>query len=69
MDLKQKLIEITAEDGPNIPLRTVAIYCGVSHATLSKFIHGKINMSPELQQQVVKGLKEMALQIYQIAWK
>jgi len=30
LTLQQKLIELNANDGPNIPQRTLAVYCGVS---------------------------------------
>ncbi len=52
MTLEQKILELTAEDGPNIPLRTLAIYCGTSHTTLSRFAHGKLGLSDKMREQI-----------------
>lgn len=67
MTLEQKILELTAEDGPNVPLRTLAIYCGTSHTTLSRFAHGKLAISEKMREQIEKGMEEMAQQIWQIA--
>ena len=67
MTLEQKILELTAEDGPNIPLRTLAIYCGTSHTTLSRFAHGKLAISEKMREQIEQGMKEMAAQILGIA--
>jgi len=48
LNLKSQLKYLTDEDGPNIPLRTLALYCAVSHTTLSKWLNDKINVSEEL---------------------
>ena len=66
MDLKTQIKTLTAEDGPNIPLRTLAIYCGVSHSTLSKWLNGKSNMTEELQEQVKQGIRELVLEICEV---
>jgi hypothetical protein len=52
MTLEQKILELTAEDGPNVPLRTLAIYCGTSHTTLSRFAHGKLAISEKMREQI-----------------
>lgn len=67
MTLEQKILELTAEDGPNIPLRTLAIYCGTSHTTLSRFAHGKLAISEKMREQIEQGMREMAAQILGIA--
>ena len=67
MTLEQKILELTAEDGPNVPLRTLAIYCGTSHTTLSRFAHGKLAISEKMREQIEQGMKEMAAQILGIA--
>ena len=63
MSLENTIIELTDQEGPNIPLRTLAIYCGVSHSTLSLFKNGKIKISEQLRAQIWKGLKELAAEI------
>lgn len=60
MSLQSKLKAINAEDGPNITLRTIAVYCGTSAATLSKYMNGKLNISDRLHAQIEKGLRELA---------
>ena len=50
MELRQKLLELTAEDGPNIPARTLAIYCGVSSTTLIQYKNGKVGLSKTLYE-------------------
>lgn len=66
MSLEQVIIDLTDQEGPNIPLRTLAIYCGVAHSTLSQFKNGKQKISAELRGQIEKGLREMAQEIMQI---
>ena len=63
MTLAEIINELTAEDGPNIPLRTLAIYCGVAHSTLSQYKNGKAGISEALEKQVRKGLREMQAEI------
>ena len=58
MTLQEKLKELTAEDGPNVPARTIALYCGTSSTTIIQFKNGKVKVSEQLQQQIQKGLEE-----------
>lgn len=60
MTTQQKLLELTAEDGPNVPMQTLAIYCGTSSPTLSLYVRGKRNISQDLEKQIEKGLREYA---------
>lgn len=66
MTLEDKIKELTAEDGPNIPLRTLAIYCGTTHSTLSRFSKGQVGISDKMRMQIEKGLSEFAQLIYDI---
>lgn len=66
MTLDEAIKELTAEDGPNIPLRTLAIYCGTTHPTLSRYARYRKGMSKRLKQQVIKGLKEYAMAVNEI---
>ena len=68
MTLKEKLLELMAEDGPNIPMRTLALYCGVSQPMLSLYVRDKANFSPEKEAQVQKGLKEFGDLVRQISY-
>ena len=45
MTLREKLLELNAQDGPNISLRTLAIYCGTTQPTLSMYIKGTRGLS------------------------
>ena len=67
MTLKEKIIELTAEDGPNIPLRTIALYCGTSQPTLTLYIQGKRQISQQLEAQIEKGLREYTQLMWDIA--
>lgn len=60
MTLEEKIKELTAEDGPNIPLRTLAIYCGTTHSTLGRFSRGQLGISESMRAQIEKGLREYA---------
>lgn len=64
MSLVQAIIDLTDQEGPNIPLRTLAIYCGVSHSTLSQYKNGKLRLSEDTEKQIRKGLQELAQEIY-----
>lgn len=67
MTLEQKLLELMAEDGPNIPMRTLAIYCGVNQSTISRFVRGQLGVSEATRAQIEKGLREYAQLISEIA--
>ena len=47
MDVVDKLQYLNSEDGPNIPMRTLAIYCGVSCGQICKYINRKNKLSEE----------------------
>ena len=64
MSLQNILLELTDPDGPNIPQRTLAIYCGVGQSQLNRFMKSGSGISEEKQAQVRKGLEELALEIY-----
>ena len=66
MTLEQKIMDLTAEDGPNIPLRTLAIYCGTTHSTLGRFARGEYRISDKLRAQIEKGMQELAQEILSI---
>lgn len=66
MTLKEKIQELVAEDGPNIPARTLAIYCGISPTMIGMYLRGERNLSEEKQKQVEKGLKEFGMLVYEI---
>ena len=68
MTLQEKLMELNASDGPNIPQRTLAVYCGISQSAVCRIIKGEKCIDDERAQEVERGLREMALQIYQIAY-
>lgn len=66
MSLENRLKELVAEDGPNIPLRTLAIYCGTTHSTLSRFMRGQLGISEQMRAQIEKGLREYTQLMYDI---
>ena len=64
MSLQNILLELTDPDGPNIPQRTLAVYCGVGQSQLNRFMKTGSGISSEKQVQIRKGLEELALEIY-----
>lgn len=64
LSLQKVLLELTDLDGPNIPQRTLAIYCGIGQSQLNRFMKTGSGISEEKQAQVRKGLQELAQEIY-----
>lgn len=64
MSLQNILLDLNANDGPNIPQRTLAVYCGITQPQLNQFMKTGSGISEEKQAQVRKGLEELALEIY-----
>ena len=60
------LRELNAEDGPNIPQRTLSAYCGIDQSSISKYIHGAKVVSKEKEEMAVRGLRELAQEIMEI---
>lgn len=48
MEVVEVLRYMNSADGPNIPLRTLAAYCGCSHNVLSEYLNGKYNPSAKM---------------------
>lgn len=67
MTLENKIKELTMEDGPNVPLRTLALYCGTTHSTLGRFARGQLGISEKMRAQIEKGLREYAQLVSEIA--
>lgn len=66
MTLREKLKELNASDGPNIPQRTLAAYTGMYQPALCKFMQGKKELTDETQKKIEKGLKELGQEIWGI---
>ena len=66
MTLQQMLLELTDPEGPNIPQRTLAVYCGIGQSQLNRFMKTGSGMSVDRQKQVEKGIKELAQEIGKI---
>lgn len=49
MSLQNILLELTDPDGPNIPQRTLAVYCGVGQSQLNRFMKTGSGISSEKQ--------------------
>lgn len=60
MEVLERLRYINSADGPNIPLRTLGAYCGVSEATLSLYLTGKKKPRYQSLDKIEQGLKELA---------
>ena len=66
MKLKDQIKYLNSPDGPNISLRTLAVYCGVSHTTLSRWVNGTSGISNDLRAQIQKGIKELVAEINEV---
>lgn len=64
MSVVDKLQYLNSADGPNIPMRTLAVYCGISAASVCNYINGKQKMDKEMERQIEKGLRELAKEIW-----
>jgi transcriptional regulator with XRE-family HTH domain len=63
MDVIETLRYLNSADGPNIPLRTLGAYCGITHGMLSSYLRGERKPLPETRKQLEKGTKEMIMEI------
>ena len=63
MDLARVMGYLNSEDGPNIPLYTIAAYCGTDASSISRYIHGKQCPREGMREQLEKGLRELAWEI------
>lgn len=63
MSLQKVLLELTDPDGPNIPQRTLAVYCGIGQSQLNRFMKLGNGIGAQKQQQIWKGLRELAAEI------
>lgn len=66
MTLQEKLRELNDNDGPNIPQRTLAVYCGVTQPQLNAFMKKGTGISEERRQLMERGLRELAQEILSI---
>lgn len=66
MGLREILRELNAEDGPNIPQRTLSVYCGIDQSVISKYIRGRNVVGKEKEEMALRGLRELAAEINQI---
>ena len=58
MTIIEILQGLIAEDGLNIPMSTLAIYCGIPKQTMGAYIRGECNPSKEREDQIRRGLQE-----------
>ena len=63
MDIIETIRYLNSDDGPHMPLRAIAPYCGIDHCTLSGYLTGKFKPKEETRKQMEKGIKELILEI------
>ena len=63
MNIIEVIRYLTSHDGPNIPLRTLAIYCGLTHPTLSYYLHGKGQPRDDTRKQMEQGIRDLVKEI------
>ena len=63
MKILETMKYLNSADGPKIPMRTLAAYCGVDEGSICNFINYKRRPGPRIERQLKKGIKELVLEI------
>ena len=63
-DIVEVLRYLNSADGPNIPLRTLGVYCGVAHTAICAYLNGKAKPKEDTRKQLEKGVKELITEIF-----
>ena len=63
MRIVKVLKYLNSADGPRIPMRTLAAYCGTDEGSICMYINGKRRPKEETERQLEQGVRELVLEI------
>lgn len=64
MDILDTIRYLNSPDGPHMPLRAIAPYCGIEHGALSQYLNGKMKPKPETIERMKQGIRELVNEIW-----
>ena len=64
MDVIETIRYLNSLEGPHISLTRISIYCGCDRTTLAAYLRGAFKPTPEMRQQLEKGVSELIQEIY-----
>ena len=64
MDILETIRYLNSVDGPHMPLRAIAPYCGIEYSALSLYLNNKMKPKPETIAKMKQGIKELVEQIW-----